>query len=84
VVTRGPWLELGPELLPLPAGAPATPATSQSGARLEEVTRQHILDVLERCGWVIDGPGGAAKGLGLSPSTLRSRLKKLGIVRSPG
>jgi len=80
VVTRGPWLELASELLPAPS-APATPARP-SGARLDEVTRQHVLDVLERCGWVIDGAQGAAKGLGLSPSTLRSRMKKLGIVRS--
>jgi transcriptional regulator with GAF, ATPase, and Fis domain len=81
VVARGPLLEIGPELLPVIA-APAS--ASEGAAKLEEVTRQHVLLVLERCGGVIDGPQGAAKALGLSTSTLRSRMKKLGIARSPG
>jgi transcriptional regulator with GAF, ATPase, and Fis domain len=37
---------------------------------------------LEQCNWVVEGPRGAAKVLGLQPSTLRSRMKKLGIRRS--
>jgi transcriptional regulator with GAF, ATPase, and Fis domain len=45
--------------------------------------RNHILTALEQAGWVIDGPRGAAKILGLHPNTLRSRMKKLGIVRAP-
>ena len=32
-------------------------------------------------GWVIEGPGGAAKVLGLHPNTLRSRMKRRGISR---
>jgi transcriptional regulator with GAF, ATPase, and Fis domain len=43
--------------------------------------RNHILAALEQSGWVIDGPRGAAKLLGLPPNTLRSRMKKLGVVR---
>jgi PAS domain S-box-containing protein len=50
---------------------------------LESSTRSHILAALELSGWVIDGPRGAAKVLGLHPNTLRSRMKKLGIVRAP-
>jgi transcriptional regulator with GAF, ATPase, and Fis domain len=50
-------------------------------ASLEDVSRRHIRLVLERCGWAIDGPRGAAHLLGLHPSTLRSRLKKLGLRR---
>jgi len=50
---------------------------------LESNTRNHILTALEKSGWVIDGPRGAAKVLGLPPNTLRSRMKKLGIVRAP-
>jgi formate hydrogenlyase transcriptional activator len=46
-------------------------------------TRNHILAALEQSGWVIDGPRGAAKVLGLHPNTLRSRMKKLGILRAP-
>jgi formate hydrogenlyase transcriptional activator len=45
--------------------------------------RNHILAALEQSGWVIDGPRGAAKILGLHPNTLRSRMRKLGIVRAP-
>ena len=44
--------------------------------------RGHILAALEQSGWIIDGPRGAAKVLGLHPNTLRSRMKKLGIVRA--
>jgi len=48
---------------------------------LDDVERQHILTVLKATDWRISGPNGAAKILGLNPSTLRSRLKKLGIQR---
>jgi formate hydrogenlyase transcriptional activator len=48
---------------------------------LEEIDRQHVLSTLDRCGGVIEGPKGAAKRLGLHPSTLRSRIAKLGINR---
>ena len=58
----------------------AAPSISETGT-LEEVERQHILTVLEQVNGVIAGPKGAAARLGLNPSTLRSRLKKLGIVR---
>ena len=49
--------------------------------RLDEVERAHIRRVLEACGWKIEGPGHAAEKLGLHPSTLRSRMAKLGITR---
>ena len=48
---------------------------------LEEVERQYIRRVLEQTGWVIKGPRGAAARLGLKESTLRFRMKKLGIAR---
>jgi PAS domain S-box-containing protein len=49
---------------------------------LESSTRGHILAALEKSRWVIDGPRGAAKILALRPNTLRSRMKKLGIMRA--
>ncbi len=49
--------------------------------KLEDADRHHILEVLERCDWKIKGQGNAAECLGLPPSTLRLRMKKLGIVR---
>ena len=80
VLARGETLEIGAESLePLSTGSAAAPGASATS--LQEVARQHVLSVLERCGWVIDGPEGAAQSLGLSPSTLRSRMKKLGLAR---
>lgn len=48
---------------------------------LEEVERTHILRVLEDSAWVVSGDRGAATILGLHPSTLHSRMHKLGIRR---
>jgi len=50
--------------------------------RLDDVERAHILRVLSACGGKLKGKGNAADQLGLNPSTLRSRMKKLGIHRS--
>jgi transcriptional regulator with GAF, ATPase, and Fis domain len=47
---------------------------------LDEVFIQHIRKILDRTGGKIHGPGGAADLLGINPSTLRNRMKKLGIV----
>jgi transcriptional regulator with GAF, ATPase, and Fis domain len=48
---------------------------------LEDVEREHILHVLVDAGWRIKGADSASVRLRLNPSTLRSRMKKLGIVR---
>ncbi|HEX9271844.1 MAG TPA: sigma 54-interacting transcriptional regulator, partial [Candidatus Binatia bacterium] len=50
-------------------------------ATLEELERGHILQVLQQTRWRVEGPKGAAAVLGLNPSTLRSRMHKLGIRR---
>jgi transcriptional regulator with GAF, ATPase, and Fis domain len=50
-------------------------------ATLEMVERQHILNILERTRWRVRGPGGAAEILGIKPTTLDFRMKKLGIKR---
>jgi chemotaxis protein methyltransferase CheR len=50
-------------------------------ADLKLVEREHILAVLEATNWKISGPSGAASQLGLPPSTLRSKMKKLSIAR---
>ncbi|MBP1777953.1 MAG: hypothetical protein H6Q86_3964 [candidate division NC10 bacterium] len=49
---------------------------------LADAEREHILRALDKAGWHIKGPKGAAAELGLNPATLYSRLKKLGI-RTP-
>jgi formate hydrogenlyase transcriptional activator len=48
---------------------------------LEEAERAHILATLKETRWVLSGPNGAAKRLGMNRSTLQFRMKKLGIVR---
>lgn len=48
---------------------------------LESVERNHIMRALNDTHWVIHGKKGAAEILGINPSTLRSRMAKLGIVR---
>ena len=55
--------------------------TSSTTTSLKDLERLRIEQALEVCEWRIDGPLGAAKHLGLHPSTLRSRLKKMGIRR---
>ncbi len=52
--------------------------------RLSEVEQEHILRTLLETGWKIEGPTGAAQHLGMNPSTLRTRMKKLGIKRPEG
>jgi transcriptional regulator with GAF, ATPase, and Fis domain len=48
---------------------------------LADVERRHIESVLVQANWMIEGEGGAARILNLYPSTLRSRMQKLGIKR---
>lgn len=48
---------------------------------LKDLERSHILRVLGETQWAIEGERGAARFLGLNPSTLRGRLRKLGIRR---
>jgi PAS domain S-box-containing protein len=64
------------------AGAtPALRSATASAGSLEDVERRHIESVLNQTNWMIEGERGAAKILNLNPSTLRSRMKNLGIKR---
>jgi transcriptional regulator with GAF, ATPase, and Fis domain len=83
-----PKRDLGPSVLDLPARAdldrPASPRVTGSAVRvgtLDEVQRVHIERVLSLTGGRLYGKGGAAERLGLKPSTLQSRMKKLGVRR---
>jgi transcriptional regulator with GAF, ATPase, and Fis domain len=74
ILSPGSVLRLDPGFAgPIPRAVP--------DARLDDVERAHLLHVLERCQWRIGGDGNAAAILGMRPSTLRSRLAKLGIER---
>jgi formate hydrogenlyase transcriptional activator len=57
------------------------PARGAGEETLEAADRRHILAALERAGWVIAGPNGAAARLGIKRSTLQFRMRKLGIAR---
>jgi transcriptional regulator with GAF, ATPase, and Fis domain len=63
----------------IPISRPSASATGVTG--LMDLERQHILATLERTRWKVSGPSGAAEILGLKPTTLEARMKKLGIVR---
>jgi PAS domain S-box-containing protein len=89
ILSKGPDLEAIPELpasIPIAAATAARsleePAPGPTTRELRQVEREHILVMLKKSGWRIEGATGAALLLGLNPSTLRSRMKKLGIERS--
>jgi formate hydrogenlyase transcriptional activator len=95
ILSPGPDLEVASEALPavvppaaapapaaVPAPAPAPAAAPADPRPLEQVERDHIVAVLRRTNWRVDGPQGAARLLDMHPSTLRSRIQKLGIRRS--
>ena len=63
---------------------PKTPDSAINVSRtLEDIERDYIVQVLEETHWKISGENGAAATLDLNPSTLRSRMKRLGI-KKPG
>ncbi len=75
ILARSPVVTIDPQSLAAAQTAP------ESTANLVEMERRHILRVLEASHWRIYGTYGAAAQLGMNPSTLRSRMKKLGLSR---
>jgi formate hydrogenlyase transcriptional activator len=78
ITTTGPVLQIADRLEPL-TDPDETDTSMKDMAAME---REHILRVLRETGWKIEGAKGAATILNLHPSTLRFRIKKLGIKRS--
>jgi formate hydrogenlyase transcriptional activator len=79
VVERAMIVSTGTQLaLPLPSVS--RPAEKRS-LKLNDVEKEHILSVLDSCGWRIRGTAGAATMLGLKPTTLEARMAKLGLAR---
>jgi transcriptional regulator with GAF, ATPase, and Fis domain len=66
---------------PLPAVAAPRDAPPSNVVPFSEAERRAILRALETTGWRISGPMGAATLLGLKPTTLHAKMKKLGIRR---
>jgi len=75
ILSEGAQLDLG-GWLPRPSSPPRVGTQT-----LEEIEREHILAVLEGTGWRVSGERGAARLLGMKPTTLEARMKKLGIAR---
>jgi len=73
ILSKGPRLEIEP-----PLGAPVP---QRASGTLTEIQAGHIRAVLEQSQWRVRGPGGAAERLGMKPTTLDSRMAKLGIRR---
>jgi formate hydrogenlyase transcriptional activator len=65
-------------VIPLPE---STSSAVARGPKLVDVEREHILAVLESSSWRIRGSGGAAARLGMKPTTLETRMAKLGLKR---
>ena len=91
VLRRAAILEESDELELRELAAPPAPAIADVGApaeadawpTLDANERRYIEQVMEHLGGVIEGPRGAARLLGVAPSTLRSRMQKLGIWARP-
>ncbi len=77
ILSEGPDLEIVQAF-----GKSLDPETSDTRPQtLIEMEKQFLREALEECGWRIQGRDGAAAKLDVSPSTLRSRMKRLGIAR---
>jgi formate hydrogenlyase transcriptional activator len=78
-VERAMIVATGPQLtIALP---PQSAAAGRRSVRLMDVEKEHIRSVLESAGWRIRGSAGAAEQLGLRPTTLETRMAKLGLSR---
>jgi len=81
VVERAMIVAVGHHLtIAMPVRSAASSAMKRSD-KLVDVEREHVLNVVEGCSWRIRGAQGAAARLGLPPTTLETRMTKLGIRR---
>ena len=77
IISKGSKLEL---MNPFQLGKDGI--ETQGFLTAQESEKAHLLKILEHTKWRISGPKGAASILNLQPTTLRSRIKKLGIAQS--
>ncbi|HWV73936.1 MAG TPA: sigma-54 dependent transcriptional regulator [Pseudosphingobacterium sp.] len=83
-IARAVLLTNGPIVNSITLSGPNKKTDAVSNGRIKSLVdneRDHILYALEQCSWKIYGEGGAAELLELHPSTLNSRIKKLGIEK---
>jgi formate hydrogenlyase transcriptional activator len=76
IVATGPRLTVSP-----PRSLSKIPSTAMT---LEALEIEHVRAVLESTNWRVRGAGGAAERLGIKPTTLESRMARLGIKRKSG
>ena len=81
ISSSGPVLDLAKPLLESDNDDGLPSIVSSTIPELKLVERDHIVSVLDSVGWKISGSNGAASLLGMPPSTLRSKMKRLGIER---
>ncbi len=87
ILSRGSRLEIkdddpfAKDLVLVDPASVVRPSTQR--ATLRDAERELIAATLQRVGWRVSGPGGAAEVLGINASTLRSRMRKLGLSRQP-
>jgi formate hydrogenlyase transcriptional activator len=79
VVERAMIVATGPRLT-IAVTAPSSGPAKRS-LKLSDVEKDHIRSVLESTGWRVRGADGAAERLGLRPTTLETRMAKLGLAR---
>lgn len=80
LIERAVILSTGHHLV-VPAPKPAVSKIPQAAMTLAALEIEHIRNVLESTNWRVRGAGGAAERLGLKPTTLESRMARLGITR---
>ena len=85
ILSRSRWAEISVDAPPgnLTSAIPFRERQLTGGrVRMEDLQREHILATLEEVHWRVEGTNGAAEILGMKPNTLRSLMRKLGILRS--
>jgi transcriptional regulator with GAF, ATPase, and Fis domain len=82
VIERAVIMATGPRLtVPMPQPGVARAPQMPTALTLRELEIEHIRTALKTANWRVRGKGGAAERLGLKPTTLESRMAKLGVTR---
>jgi PAS domain S-box-containing protein len=80
ILSPGSTLEYG-DWVPVEKGGVKESNGKLAPQKMEDVEKEHIIETLKKVNWKVSGEKGAAKILGLNPTTLEARMKKLGIKR---
>ena len=80
ILVSGDTLDFG-DWVPKPVEKWNNDGVKTSQQKLQDVEKNHIIETLKKVNWKVSGEKGAAKILGLNPTTLEAKMKKLGIKR---